>query len=475
MESVKGARRLAAVDAAAEAAGLWRGRKLADALALTPELRTAEFDPAADEKALVRLADACSRFSPAVAPDAPDGLFLDMTGGAHLWGGEAGLLDAVAARLGGWGVPVRLALADTAGAAWALARFGHGMTVVPPGGQEAAVLPLPVEALRLSGETAASLRRLGVRTVDQAAALPRAQLAKRFAPELLLRLDQALGRTDEALSFRRAPTPWAERRAFAEPISTLEDFTRALSELAQALCARLDGGGQGGRRWEAAFHRVDGQVFPVRIGTALPNRTPARLVKLFTPKLEGIDPGFGIEVVTLRADQVGPLAPAQADLDAGSEEAADLAALIDRLGARLGEAQVWRAASCESHVPERALVRRPPHGAPTGARVAGWDPDRPRPMRLLPRPEPIEALAPAPDDPPAVFTWRGVRRRVRRAEGPERIAEEWWRDPTRTPDRHRVRDYYAVEDVEGGRFWLFRAGLYGAPDAPRWFLHGLFG
>jgi protein ImuB len=471
VESVKGARRLAAVDAAAEAAGLWPGQKLADAQALTPGLRTAESDPAADRKGLAALADACARFSPAVAVDAPDGLLLDMTGGAHLWGGEAGALRAIAARLQGWGVPVRLGLADTAGAAWALARYGDGLAIAPPGEQAAALLPMPVEALRLAPDLAASLRRLGLKTVEQTAGLPRAQLARRFAPELLLRLDQALGRADEALTFRRPPSLWVERIAFAEPISTLEDFTRALGDVARALCLRLDGGGQGGRRWEAAFHRVDGQVFTVRVGTALPNRTPARLTALFAPRLEAIDPGFGIEVVTLRADRVEPLAAAQTSLDARAEDDADLAALIDRLGARLGEDQVWRAAPFESHVPERALVRGPATDTP----AAGWDPDRPRPMRLLSRPEPIEAMAPVPDDPPAVFTWRGVRRRVRRAEGPERIAEEWWRDPTTEPDHHRVRDYYAVEDADGARFWLFRAGLYGAPDAPRWFLHGLFG
>lgn len=470
METVKGGRRLAAVDEAAGAVGLWAGQRLADALALTPTLRTAEFDPEADAKLLMRLVFACERFSPAVAGDAPDGLVLDITGGAHLWGGEAGLLDALETRLAAWGAPARLGAADTAGAAWAAARFGRER-IVPPAAQAVEIASMPVEALRLSADTAASLRRLGLKTVDQVCDLPRAQLAKRFGADLLLRLDQALGRAEEALVFRRPPTPWLERRRLVEPISTGDDLVRVVGDLAQALCERLVGGGQGGRRWEAAFHRVDGRVLTVQVGTALPSRTPASLVKLFAPKLEAVDPGFGVETVTLRADRVEPLAQRQGNLAAAPDAADGLAALADQLANRLGPDRVWRAAPHQSHIPERAIVRQ----APTSPSKAGWDPARPRPLRLLDRPEPIQALAEVPDDPPAVFTWRGVRRRVRRAEGPERIAEEWWRDPTVAPDHRRIRDYYAVEDADGARFWLFRAGLYGAPEPPRWFLHGLFG
>jgi protein ImuB len=253
VQAVKGARRLAEVNEAASAAGLWAGQKLADAMALEPGLQTDDFDPEADARALKRLSDACARFSPAVAVDVPDGLFLDVTGAAHLWGGEAGMLAAVEATLARWGVPARLGLADTAGAAWALARFGAGREIAAPGAQAERLAGLPVEALRAGEGASASLRRLGLRTVGEAAGLPRAQLAKRFDPELLLRLDQAHGQAEEALAFRRPPSPWIHRLRLAEPISTGEDFARVVGDLAAGLCERLAAEGRGGRRFEAAF------------------------------------------------------------------------------------------------------------------------------------------------------------------------------------------------------------------------------
>jgi len=474
VETAGNARRLKAVNAAAQAEGLWPGKTLADARAVVPQLRVAEHDAAVDARALLALCDGCERWSPAVAPDPPDGLFVDVTGGAAPWGGETAWLDDLLARLAQAGAPARAAIADTAGAAWALARFGPcERTRVAPGGQEVALAPLPAAALRLDAEVATSLPRLGLTTVGQVADLPRTEFAGRFGAQALLRLDQALGRADEALAFRRPPTPWWERRAFFDPLSALADLERAVGDLLEALCARLAAEAKGARRFEAVFHRADGERFPIRVGAGRPARDPARLLKLFAPKLEFVDPGFGIDAVTLSADRVAPLAALQVRLtDREAETAEALAALIDQLGNRLGPDRVWRAAPFESHAPERAVARRPAGDAPA---ETAWDPERPRPLRLLRPPEPIEALAPVPDDPPAMFTWRGRRRRVRRAEGPERIAEEWWRDPRVRPDRRRIRDYYAVEDADGERFWLFRAGLYEGPDPPRWFLHGLFG
>lgn len=466
------ARRLKAVDEEAQAEGLWPGKALADSRAMVPHLRVADHDPAADERALLALCDWCVRFSPAVAPDPPDGLFLDVTGAAPLWGGEGALLDDLLARLARAGVPACAAIADTAGAAWALARSGEDRCILPSGAEFEGLRGFTVAALRLEPEVAESLQRLGLKTIHTVLEVPRDQLARRFGAGLLLRLDQAFGHADEALRFRRPPTPWFERRAFFEPISAPEDLERAAGDLLAALCKRLAAEGQGARRFQTVFHRADGESFPVQVGTGRPARDPERLRKLFAPKLEAVDPGFGIDAVTLAADRVEPLAERQVRLCDREAEAADaLAALVDQLGARLGRDRVWRAAPFESHAPERAVARRPAWDAPP----AGWDPERPRPLRLLRPPEPIEAMAPVPDDPPVVFTWRGRRRRVRRAEGPERLAEEWWRDPMMEPDHRRVRDYYAVEDADGGRFWLFRAGLYGGADAPRWFLHGLFG
>ncbi|MDP3173878.1 MAG: DNA polymerase Y family protein [Phenylobacterium sp.] len=530
--------------------GLFAGQKAADAAALVPELDSAEDEPAADLAALEALADWCVRFSPAVAPDAPDGLFLDVEGVSHLWGGEGALMADFRHRLGQGGIGVRLALADTPGAAWALAHHGVDGTIAAEDGQAPLLVPLPPAALRLEPQAAAQIERLGLKRLGQLMKIPRAPLGRRFGAATLMRLDQALGRAREALAFRRPATPWFPRLAFAEPISAPEDMGRVSRDILEALCARLDDAGQGARRFEMAFHRVDGQAPSLSVGLAFPGRDARRLARLFAPKLETVDPGFGIEVVTLSALDVEPLAGRQRSLkpsssgssrgpmhtqeagevpfspcgrrwpaDAGrmrgrkpspvrllnieaegSErplirplrghllpqgekepvtptwddgfDEAELAPLVDRLANRLGEARVWKSAAFESHVPELASIRVPPlAGAPHG----GWDPDLPRPLRLFRRPEAIEVTAPVPDDPPIQFRWRGRVHRVSRSEGPERIAEEWWKAALSAASPAHVRDYYRVEDQEGGRFWVFRAGLYEAGQPARWWLHGLFG
>lgn len=474
METARGTRRLSAVDDAAAALGLFVGQKAADALALVPELDLAEADPAADAQALQALTDWCVRFSPAVAPDPPDGLFLDITGLAHLWGGEAELACDLRARLQANGLAIRCAVADTAGAAWALARQGPPVQICPEGGQDAALKNLSVLALRLTPQAGAQLERLGVARIGQLAKLPRGELARRFGAQTLERLDQALGAAPEALAFRRPPTPWVDRLAFAEPISAPEDMARVCADILERLCARLTAAGQGARRFEIAYHRLDGRALTAQVGLAAAGREAGRIARLFAPKLEPLDPGFGVESVTLAAREVEPLAPRQTGLapDDQPPMPADLAPLVDRLANRLGPDRVWTSQPVESHVPERALSRRPPLAE---APVTGWDPERPRPLRLFRRPEPIEATAPIPDDPPVQFRWRGRLHRVRLAEGPERIGAEWWKVPVEAVSIAHIRDYYRVEDQEGGRFWIFRAGLYEAGTPARWWLHGLFG
>lgn len=308
-------------------------------------------------------------------------------------------------------------------------------------------------------------------------ALPRAQLAKRFGLAAVLRLDQALGAASEALTFRRPASPWFDRLAFFEPISAPEDLARVAADALALICARLEAEGRGAKRFEVVFHRLDGRAFPVRVGLARIGRDAQRLARLVKPKLDMVDPGFGIEVVTVHAFAVEPMAAAQARLDADAAASADetLAPLIDRLVNRLGENRVWRADPFESHVPERSVVRVGPLDPPPAAR---WDPDRPRPVRLFKRPEAIVAIAAElPDYPPRLFTWRGRSHRVRRAEGPERIGQEWWRVGVEKGQTGpgKIRDYYRVEDDTGGRFWIFRQGLYGGEDAPKWWIHGLFG
>lgn len=464
------------MDKGARALGLFAGQKAADAMALVPNLVTAEAEPEADAAALTALVDWSVRFSPAVAAAAPDGLFLDIAGVAHLWGGEAQLAADYRARLAKSGVYVRCAVADTPGAAWALAHYGKGAEIVaPPNGQADMLAYLPPAALRLEPEAAAQMERLGLRLLLQILGLPRAPLARRFGRQTLIRIDQAMGRAEEALSFRRPPHPWFARLAFFEPISALEDLQRVTFDVAAKLCERLEREGQGARRFRIAFHRVDGIALPLDIGLALAARDPARIAKLLNPKLETIDPGFGIEVVTLEAEDVEPISGRQVGLDARQDAAVEdgLAPLVDRLTNRLGEGRVWKTAPVESHVPE--LSARP--AAPFGPVAAqAWNPEAPRPLRLFRQPELLEGvMALTPDDPPRQFQWRRRVHRIARAEGPERIGEEWWRGDITAVSPHHVRDYYRVEDQAGARFWVYREGLYEAGAPARWWMHGVFG
>jgi protein ImuB len=476
VETARGTRRLYAADAIARAAGLYAGQKAADALALTPDLVLAEAAPEADARALAALVDWCVRFSPAVAGDQPDGLFLDITGVSHLWAktggnGEAEMLADFADRLAAGGLPMRCAIADTPGAAWALAHYGSGAVIAPPGGQAALIAPLPPAALRLEAQAAVQIERLGLRRIEQLIALPRGPFARRFGQAAMDRLDQALGRGREALTFQRPPSPWVARLAFAEPISAPEDFARVAHDITAGLCRRLEAEGKGARRFELAYHRLDGKALTATAGLALPGREAVRIARLLVPKLDVLDPGFGVEVVTLQAFDVETLTGRQGRLDAERAPSLEegLAPLVDRLANRLGAERVWRPQAVESHVPERSAG----HARPLApAEPPAWDPETPRPLRLFKRPEALEAVAAlVPDDPPVRFQWRGRTHRVTRAEGPERIGAEWWKGAIEDVSVERFRDYYRVEDEAGARFWLFRAGPAGA----RWWLHGLFG
>lgn len=424
-----------------------------------------------------RLSDWCERYTPLAAPDPPDGVMLDVTGAAHLWGGEDGLLDDLFARLGGAAAKgARAAVADTPAAAWALARFHPaGRIIVPPGAQRAALDPLPVAALRLSAAAAEGLDAVGLRRIGDLHRQPRAGLAARFGLELCRRLDQALGRLDEPISPRRPPPSHLARRAFIEPISRPEDLAAALDRLLGEVCAGMARAGAGARRLTLSAWRIDQKpdVPPqmLEIGTARPLRDPAALARLFAPKLERLAPGPGFEVMALAAPIVGPLQPTQEGF-AGRESLAGLADLADALDNRLGAGATLRLVPRQSWLPERAVAAASPLTPPDNDL---WPADRPRPVRLLTPPEPVEATAPLPDDPPILFRWRGAVYRVRRAEGPERLLAEWWRRDA------PPRDYYRVEDGVGRRFWLFRQGLHqnggGLADGPppRWFLHGVFG
>ena len=473
-----GRRRIvAAADAAAQALGLRPGLPLTQAQARVPGLTVAEADPAADRAALERLAAWCLRYTPLTAPDSPDGLWLDITGCAHLQGGEAALLGTLVGRLERSGIAARAAVADTPGAAWAVARHaGQAATVVAPGEQADSVAPLPVSALRIPAEAADGLRRLGLDLVGQLAAVPRAPLARRFGPELLLRLDQTLGHVLEPIAPQFPPEAIQHRLAFPEPLLTAEAFTPAIAHLALAVCAELELAGQGARRLALLFERVDGQVQAIRIGTARPSRDARHLGRLLDERLEEVDPGLGVEAMRLVVTLAETLAWTQAAAALAPDAAppADMSALVDRLANRLGTGRVFRVAPVESDVPERAVRAVPAMaGAGPPAEASSWPISLPRPVRLFRLPQPVQAIAALPDHPPVAFVWRGVRRRVRRADGPERIHGEWW---LRDGEGRAVRDYWAVEDEEGRRYWLFRRGdgTDLATGDLGWFLHGLF-
>jgi protein ImuB len=489
-----GRRLLAAVNPAATAAGLAPGMPLADALSFFPGLATTAAEPAEDAAALRRLAEWCGRYSPWTAPDGTDGVRIEITGSAHLWGGEAALAADLAARLDHRHITGGIAIADTLGAAWAMSRFaetGRDSVILPPGDCRATLAPLPIEALRLDTATVHGLRRVGLKRVGDLYAMPRDTLARRFGEMVARRLDQAQGDLPEPLSPLGETPIRRVRLSFAEPIADPDDLLRATERLVADLVPRLAREGMGARRLDLAFHRVDGRVERIRLGTARPSRDPRHLTALFKERLDTIDPGLGVEDMILAAFAVEPLPAEQIDMagHSGDHEAGGIASLLDRLGNRLGLAAVSQIEARESHIPERASVPVPipvatakagAQGQPAPGlgsldpRLRGDDEIRPPgPIRLFDPPEPIEAFWLLPDDPPFRFTWRRRGHRVMRADGPERIAEEWWR-PEASGEVDAIRDYYRVEDEEGRRFWLFRAGLHGGDRQPRWFVHGLF-
>ena len=480
---------------------------------MVPGLAVMDADPAGDAAALAALAGWCLCLSPLTAPDR-DGVWIDATGSSHLHGGEVAMLQALVSRLAADGLTACAAMADTPGAAHALARHGcedlplplagegrgkggctHGknagfpaivpspqpsptsgkgrfvlgpIIVAPQGGTAAAIAGLPVEALRLDGEDVATLRRLGVETVAALAAIPRAPLARRFGPAVLARVDQALGRVFESITPLIPPELPQARLAFPEPLLTAESFVAAIARLVRRVCAILERTGTGARQLDLLFERVDGTVQALRIGTARPSRDASHLARLLDERVEAVDPGLGVEAIRLVVPLAEPLAFRQlATLITDAE--ADIAVLVDRLANRLGADRVWRAAAVESDVPERSVRRVSAVSPPSGA---GWPPWC-RPTRLLHPPQQVDAVSALPDHPPAAFTWRRHRHQVRRADGPERITGEWWR---RDGEMAAVRDYWQVEDETGRRFWLYRRG--NGQDAAtgdlRWFLHGVF-
>jgi protein ImuB len=493
-----GGPRIAALNAAAEEARLTIGEPLADARAKAGFLQVRDVDTAADDTALRRLALWATRYTPTASPwnetNGADGFFLDIEGSSHLFGGEERLLADLAGRLENFGLTVRLAVADTPGVAWAISRFHKASLFILPSGKEAEALsPLPIEALRPTGETRIALRRLGFKTVGTLIDKPRAPFAARFAAELLRRLDQALGRVDEPLVPVAAPAVYHSLHYLLEPVVTAEAIVAHARRLMQNLVHALTRDDAGARRLRLCLYCVDGAVETIEIGLTAPSRNVAHVARLIDLKLEAFaaldDAGFGFETIGLAVTRAEPMPARQTEFTTGEDgdRTERCAALVDALRQRLGPHSVRRFEPVASHLPERAEVLPPIDNAASACARSWSEPEQhplARPLLLLPQAEPAEVTALVPEGPPRRFSWRGVTYDVAGAEGPERIGAEWWRKPylsahSRESGDERphdlTRDYYLVEDLGGHRFWLYREGLYGRETAAsRWFVHGLF-
>jgi len=453
---------------------------LADARARAPHLAVAQADEAADERLMLRLAAFCEQFTPLVALDPPCGLMLDVTGCAHLFGGDAAMQTCVLQAMARLSFTGRAAVAGTPDAARALARFGE-TAVAPPGEDENFARPLAIAALEAPRETSVALTRAGLTTLGDLADRSSAALTARFSSETMRRLTRILGREDARITpLRPLPDCMVERR-FAEPFLDLAAIENVLRPLIAEAMGLLEKRGDGGRAFETRFFRADGAVAALRFETGAPSRNVEALLRLFRLKAESLadplDPGFGFDVIRFCVLRAETLAQSQIGFERQSAQESELADLIDRLAARFGRERVLRFATRDTHDPMRAAAYV--HAAASPSSPPGsWpkpEPGEPplRPLFLFDPPQPIETMAETPDGPPMHFKWRRVRHLIARAEGPERIAPEWWRDAAGR-DR-RTRDYYRLEDRDGHRFWVFREGLYESETTdPRWFLHGLF-
>ena len=496
---VDNAERLVGVDAVAARLGLTVGLTLADARARHPALVAVEAAPAEEARLLERLCDWSSRYTPLAALDRPDGLMLDISGVAHLFGGEAGLVEDCRARLAAQGIAARAGVAGNPRAAFALARFS-AQTIAPETLSDKAFAKLfhdlPLAALGLDAKTIADMARAGLRRIGDVALRPRAPITARFGALPVARLDELKGATRVSIAPRFPPPDFVAERRFASPVQTVEAIELSLRKLADDLVVLLERQAKGARRVELSLYRVDGAVRRIAVGASRPLNEARALVRLFAEKLaspqeDAIDAGFGVDLMRLACLTAEPLAPSQGEIERAheAERARALADLVDRLSARLGARAVMRRDLVEAHLPELAEAAAPAIAGegrrggegrsllPRGEGVArsATDEGEPRaparPLRLFVRPEPIEALAEVPDGPPLRFRWRRVLHDVAAIEGPERIAPPWWRR-----DGGPTRDYFRAEDAQGRRFWLYREGLWGREtQRAKWFVHGVFG
>ncbi|AWA30751.1 nucleotidyltransferase [Flavobacterium magnum] len=445
--------------------GIRSGMVLADCKAIFPELEVLESEPGKTEKILQALAEWCIAYTPFTAVDMPEGLMLDITGCTRYRGGELAYLESIREKLNGFGYTVRIAIADTIGTAWAVARFGKAQAIVSSGAQGTALKELPPAALRLEPEVLARLRKLGLQRIDSFIGMPLPALRRRFGPSLPLRIGQALGQVTEIILPVKPIEPYQEKLCSLEPIPTPKGITMALQQLLETLCIRFEAEGIGLRKAVFRAYRVDGDIQQIEIGTGYPSRNPIHLFKLFETKIAMLQPDLGFETFLLEAPKVEPVTNEQAAIwSASCQNDKKVAELLDRVTAKAGAGSVSRYLPAERYWPERSVVQASPLWEKP---MVKWRTDWPRPILLLSKPEPIEVTAVLPDYPPMLFRYKGVLHHVAKSDGPERIEQEWWQS------KGLYRDYYCIEDENGSRYWLFRSGPYDA-GRPEWFIHGFF-
>lgn len=473
---LQNAMRLVALDERAEQVGLAPGQMLSDARAICPALVAREIDRDFLADVFGALADWHTNLSPivAIADDREvfGDLVIDITGAAHLFGGEAKMLALATGRLESFGFTVQGAIAGSVGAALALARFVPGQVVT--GAPDAALTLLPVAALRLDDEQIAGLMQAGLKTIGQLYGRDRGALQARFGPSLLVRLDQALGRAAERLTPRLPVPDYFADRKFAEPIGAVDDVIGTAKDLAHKLSGDLYAAGLGAQTFHLILYRADHKMMHLAVNAARATREAGHIARLFANRIDRltqeIDTGFGIEMIRLMATSVTGLDETQTGVFGAPDGAADLDLLVDRLTSRLGPAAAMRPVFVNTHIPERAVMLAPAVAPPNPGPLAQPEDGPHRPLRLLPRPEEIAVVAEVPDGPPARAEWRRQSYRFVRTAGPERIAMEWWHPG----EVDLTRDYFLCETEAGLRLWLFRSGLFGVETMrPRWFMHGI--
>jgi protein ImuB len=443
------------------------GMAVADARVLIPGLEVIDDRPGLEEKLLKRLAAYCIRFSPHVAVDLPAGLKLDITGCAHLWKGEVAYLQHIVDRLEAMGFTVRVAIADTIGAAWAICRYGEENRIILTGDEYRSLQYLPPACLRIDAITQEKLYKLGCYQLSSFMQMPLSALQRRFGKTLIQRIRQALGTEEEWILPVMPDEAWLERLPCLEPIVTATGISIALQRLLDSMCTRLNKAEKGLRTAVFYCYRVDGKMQKLEISTTRASDHSKHLYKLFEVKLDTIEPDLGIELFVLEAKGIEEVAVNQKTFweNPSGIENKGLTELLDRLAGKIGHQNIHRYVPAEHYWPERAFKEAI---SITEKPTTGWPNSKPRPVQLLSSPHVIEVSAPIPDYPPMLFRYKNKLHRIVKADGPERIEQEWWLQ------QGEHRDYYTVEDELGQRYWIFRSGHYMPGQTRQWFLHGFF-